>query len=132
MISLAAADFDSGVYGALANAAAITTALQSIVALFALQRGLELGGRAAVKGTAAYDETKNAASRNFVGLGVLNLGALLVNGAVLAAWFKVGVADVCPRRWELWLPWFAVALGCVALTVMAAVGVKKLHRVAHP
>lgn len=121
---------DSGVYGALANVAAITTALQSIVALLALQRGIDLGSSDAVSPTPQYKAIKKSASRDFWGLGVLNVVALVVNGAVLAAWFKVGVVEVCPRQWELWLPCVAVGIGCLALTATATVGSTKLRRVA--
>jgi hypothetical protein len=127
---VATAEFDSGVYGALANVAAITTALQSVVALLALQRGMEIGSRAAVPLTAEYNAAKKAASRNFWGLGVLNLVALSVTVVVLAAWFKIGVWAVYRQQWELWAPCVAVAFGCLLLTGTAAVGLTKLCRVA--
>lgn len=127
---VAAAEFDSGVYGALANVAAITTALQSVVALFALQRGMDIGNTPAVRHTSEYNNAKKAAARNFWGLGVLNFVALGVTVVVLAAWFKVGVWAVLPRQWELWTPCVAVAFGCLLLTVTAGVGLRKLRRVA--
>ena len=130
MTNLVASAFDPGVYGALANVAAITTALQSIVALLALQRGLDLANVGGSRPTAESAAAKRAASRNFWGQGVLNLVALFVNAAVLAAWFKVGVVPVCPEQWELWLPCAAVALGCIALTTTAVVGLTKLGHVA--
>ena len=96
--NLVASAFDPGVYGALANVAAITTALQSIVALLALQRGLDLANVGGSRPTAESAAAKRAASRNFWGQGVLNLVALFVNAAVLAAWFKVGVVPYAPSN----------------------------------
>jgi hypothetical protein len=130
MTIIAAAEFDSGVYGALANVAAITTALQSVVAILALQRGMDIGSRSVVPLTGDYNAAKKAASRSFWGLGVLNFVALLVTAVVLAAWFKVGVWAVFPRQWELWAPCLAVAFGCLLLTGTAGVGLRKLRQIA--
>jgi hypothetical protein len=126
-------DVDPGVYGALATVAAITTALQSVVAILPLQRSMELGDLTdnPVQGTAIYNDAKKAARRDFWRHGMLNAVAVLINGCVLAAWFKVGVYAARPDQWEYWLPWCAVAVGALALTITAVLSLWKLRRIAH-
>lgn len=123
---------DTGLYGALANAAAITTALQSVVAFLALQLGLELSRTVTeeVRGKSTYKTAKSRAWPSFWGHGLLNVFALLVNGAVLAAWWKVGVLAARPSQWEYWLPWCAVVIASVAMTGAAVVGLRKMYSVA--
>lgn len=121
---------DSGLYGALANVAAITTALQSIVSLLPLQRAIDLQNKTDTPGTADYNDAKSAARRDFRINIVLCLIAFVINGSVLAAWFKVGVyvPDLC--QWEYWLPWFAVFAGYMALSATAAYALRKLSGIA--
>jgi hypothetical protein len=123
---------DTGLYGALANAAAITTALQSIVAFLALQRGMDVSKTVddSTKGTSAYNTAKDSAQPNLWGHGLLNTLALLVDAAVLAAWWKVGVFAPTFGQWEYWLPWCAVILASLVLTGAAVVGLWKLYTVA--
>jgi hypothetical protein len=122
---------DSGVYGALANVAAITTALQSIVSLLPLQRAIDLESKTDTPGTADYNDAKDAARRDFLMDIVLCLIAFVINASVLAAWFKVGVYIPDLTQWEYWLPWFAVFAGFLALSATAAYALRKLRGIAN-
>lgn len=121
---------DSGLYGALANVAAITIALQSIVSLLPLQRAIDLESKTDTPGTGEYNDAKNAARRDFCVNLILCLIAFIINVAVLASWFKVGVYDPDLSQWEYWVPWFAVFAGFVTLSATAAYALRKLRGIA--
>jgi hypothetical protein len=123
---------DSGLYGALATVAAITTALLSLVALLVLQRGTELKRITEDDGvdSAGYNRAKRVAWPNFWGHGVLNLVALIVNAAVVAAWWKIGVTPASDDQWQYWLPCYAVITATVVLIGPAAVGLCQMRVVA--
>lgn len=112
---------DAGVYGALANVAAITTALQSAVALLPLSRaiGLARKKRDSLTTDPEYVDAKKEANRDFWVFLLLNIVSAGINGSVLAAWSKVGTADFVCDQWSYWLPWVAVAAGAGVLLITA-------------
>lgn len=121
---------DTSLYGALAGVAAITTALQSVVALQPLRESFEIKRRkrASSPGQPAYNDAKSDARTRFTILLILNLVATVVNASVLAAWGKPAVVDVTPGDWQLWLPWVAVAVASTGLFVSAVVSIVWLAR----
>jgi hypothetical protein len=123
---------DAAIYGAIAGVAAITTALQSVVALQPLRSAIDIGRRkrSSSRGQAQYNDAKHDAGRDFFILLALNVIAAGINGSVLAAWWKVGVAEVSPRDWEFWVPWLAVTLGSTALLITAALSIMRLGSLA--
>jgi hypothetical protein len=108
-------------YGAIGGVAAITTALQSLVALLPLRSALDI--RRIKTGSAprqsAYVAAAGDASRDFFVFLALNVVAAIINGAVLAAWWKVGVSAVTVDLWEYWVPWTAVVVGSAVLFLTA-------------
>lgn len=122
---------DSGLYGALANVAAITIALHSIVSLLPLQRAIDLESKTDTPGTAEYNDAKDAARRDFAVNLILCLIGFIINGAVLASWFKIGVYDPDLSQWEYWVPWFAVFAGFVTLSATAVYALRKLRGIAN-
>jgi hypothetical protein len=126
-----AGSVDPSVYSALATVAAITTAIQSFVALLPLQRSTDLANKQDGKQPSeqAYQNAKNDAKKEFRGHLLLNVVTFLVNGVVLAAWWKVGVLVALGRQWEYWAPWAAVVVAFGALSVTAFIGLKKLFKI---
>jgi hypothetical protein len=112
---------DTNLYGALANVAAITTALLAAVALPPLTGAIEIDQRkrASVKGRAQYIDAAADARRRFWSFLMLNVVAAIVNGGVLAAWWRVSVAVVNQSQWEYWLPWMAVVVSAGLLLLCA-------------
>jgi hypothetical protein len=121
---------DTALYGALAGVAAITTALQSVVALQPLRESFEIKRRkrASSPGLPPYNDARSDARQRFTILLILNFFATAVNASVLAAWGKVGVAEAEPGDWHLWLPWVAVAVASAGLLVSACVSIVWLAR----
>jgi hypothetical protein len=116
---------DVATYGAIAGVASITTALQSLVALLPLRSAIDINRRksSSSRGFAAYNDAKHDAGRDFAIYLVLNVVAVAINGSVLAAWWKVGVANVDFERWEYWVPWVAVVIGSGVLFVTAVASI---------
>lgn len=116
---------DPSIYGAVAGVAAITTALQSVIALLPLREAINIARRkrSVPIGHAPYNDARHDARRDFFILFILNFLAASIHAAVLAAWWKVGVAEVNPQQWEYWLPWAAVtvASGVLVLTAVSAI-----------
>jgi hypothetical protein len=112
---------DPAVYGALAGVAAITTALQSVTSLLPLRQAIDIRNRkrGSAPGQAPYNDARTDARWGVLFSLLLNIFAGLINGAVLAAWWKVGVADVAEEQWEFWLPWVAVAAAAAGLFITA-------------
>jgi hypothetical protein len=77
-------------------------------------------------------DAKSDARRDFGVHLLLNIVAFIVNGAVLPAWWKVGVLQADCRQWEYWLPWAAVTLGFGALSVTAGYALVKLRNIGWP
>ena len=120
------ASVDSGLYGALATVAAITTAIQAAVALVPLNDSADIKRRkeSSTRGAADYARAETDAGTRLRTAVLLNIPAAGVNAAVLVSWAGIGI--FC-ARWVLWLPWIAVAVAAVFLLVCAAVGAWKLN-----
>jgi hypothetical protein len=120
------AGVDSGLYGALATVAAITTALQAAVALVPLNDSADIKRRkdSSASGLPEYERAKSDAGARLRTAVLLNIPAAAVNAAVLASWGGIGIFQA---RWVLWLPWVAVASAAVFLLACAVVGAWKLN-----
>ncbi len=125
-----AATVNAGLYGALATVAAITTALQAAVGLTPLSDSSDIRRRkeGSSPGQPTYDKAKEDAGTRLQAAILLNVPALVVNGAVLASWVGLGILQ---DGWALWLPWAAVVAAAVFLAVCAAVGSWNLYALAH-
>jgi hypothetical protein len=120
------ATIDSGLYGALATVAAITTALQAAVGLTPLNDFSDLRRKMddSSRGQPAYDKARSdAVTRLRAGI-LLNAPAAVVNAAVLLSWVGLGIFQC---GWVLWLPWIAVLAAALFLLGCAAVGIWKLR-----
>ncbi len=123
---------DSGLYGALAGVAAITTALQAAVALqpLASLTNTRERKRRSHPGDQAYNDARADAGRAAWTALWLNIPAIVVNAAVLTAWGRIAIAQPRPGEWEYWVPWVAVAAASVFMFVVALVTGLKLRNVA--
>jgi hypothetical protein len=120
------ATVDTGLYAAVATVAAITTALQAAVGLVPLNDSTDIGRRmdSSSSGQPVYEKAKTDAGVRLRAAVLLNIPAVIVNAAVLAAWLGLGIIHA---RWVLWLPWAAVVAAAVYLLVCAAIGGWKLN-----
>lgn len=118
-------------YGALAAVAAITTALQAAVALLPLGQydNLHERRRTSVPGDQAYNDARFDAGRYYRQGWILNIGAVVVNAAVLVAWGYVATRPLRGPSWFLQLPFYAVAAAAVYLLVVAILGISRLRRI---
>lgn len=116
-------------YGALAGVAAITTALQALVALPPLSQVADVDRRkkASNPGVAAYTDAKDDAKKFMIGAIVLNAPAALVNAAVIVAWAYVAVDVVPIVHPYLVLPFGAVCAAWLYLVIVAIIGVVRLN-----
>lgn len=120
---------DAGLYAALATVATITTALQAAVGLTPLSDSANIRRRkeASSPGQPEYDKARDDAGMRLRSAILLNVPALLVNGAVLASWLGIGIVH---SGWALWLPWAAVVTAAVFLVTCAAIGSWNLNALA--
>jgi hypothetical protein len=119
----------SNVYGALANVAAITTALQAAVALQPLTQAVDISNRrrASRPGSSGRSDTIADAKRAKRSALVLNGPAVIVNAAVLAGWGKIAIGQTTTDNWELYVPWVAVSCAAVFLAICAFWAVRELR-----
>ena len=120
----------SNVYGALANVAAITTALQAAVSLQSLTQAGDIETRREKTSVRSAERNDVLADANSAKTGaiVLNMPAAIVNAAVLAGWGKVAIGQTTRSQWELYLPWIAVSCSAAFLLICASVAILRLHR----
>src|SRR5512139_527580 len=113
------AQIDSNLYSALATVAAITTALQGAVALSPLNESSSIGcmKKESSAGEHEWSKAKEEAKQRRNNSIVLNIPVLAVNITVLISWQGLGL--LC-ARWELLMPWFAVAGSALFLLLCAA------------
>jgi len=118
-------------YGALAAVAAITTALQAAVALLPLGQydNLYERRRNSVPDDQAYNDARLDAKRYYRQGWILNIGAVVVNAAVLVAWGYVALRPIRDPSWFLQLPFYAVAATAVYLLTVAILGIFRLRRI---
>jgi hypothetical protein len=117
---------DPALYAALAEVAAITTALQGAVAIQPLGTlsATRERKRASDANTQQYNDAKADAQKGARTTLLMNLPAVLVNGAVLASWGRVAIS-ASAAQWEYWVPWLAVIVASAFLFFVAlATGLK--------
>lgn len=120
-----------GLYGALAAVAAITTALQAAVALLPLGQydNVYERRRNSAKGLQPYKDATLDAKRYRRQGWILNLGAVVVNAAVIVSWGYVAMQPIGGSSWFLRFPFYAVAAAATYLLAVAIVGLWRLHRI---
>jgi hypothetical protein len=120
-------------YGALAAVAAITTALQAAVALLPLGQfdAVNERKRRSATGQQAYNDALLDAKRYYRAGWILNLGAVMVNAAVLVSWGYVAMRPVSGPSWFLRLPFYAVTAAATYLLLVASVGLCRLYGIRH-
>lgn len=118
-------------YGALAAVAAITTALQAAVALLPLGQydNVYERKRNSVPDDQAYNDALVDAKRYYRQGWILNIGAVVVNAAVLVSWGYVAMRPVGGHSWFLQLPFYAVAVAAIYLLAVAILGLFRLRRI---
>jgi hypothetical protein len=115
-------------YGAFAGVAAITTALQAAVALQPLSQADDVGQRkrSSSPGEQPYSNAVTDAGTYIRGSILLNIGAIVVNVAVLITWGYLIFSVVPKKHWYLELPFLAVSGAALYLVVIAVVGIVRL------
>jgi len=113
----------SDLYPALAGVAAITTAIQTQIAVGTFN---ECSGKVNVLATTAHTEAKYgkvARERGFVTLknSLLNFPATVVNLFVIIAWGYLVYSQPMPAdKWLYFLPWLGVAAAALFLFLLVA------------
>lgn len=126
-MTVGAASVDPGTYAALASVAAITTAILAVVALipFSDSRTVKARLTDVKQGQPGHAEIVDGAHRRAFQSCLLVLPVVVVNVAVLVAWWDVGLSRA---PWRLWLPCTAVALLVAYLACISVVGIVMMRR----
>lgn len=116
-------------YTSLASIAAITTAIQASVSLFASTRATTIGTRieAAAPGTHSLNKARDDAAASFGAVVLLGILAGGANGAVLLPWGVISLRRL-EFDWVLLSPYWAIVGVSAVLLIWNGVSAVRLWR----